>query len=319
MWLARGSSLLRSRDQGRSWEENARLPLGIAGHLAAATRVGRRLLRAGIHHFLPGRSDVLIANQHIFRREAGSDAFHCTARLHGSRPLAVATDGELICYGEYRGNAERSAVHVWGSLDLGRTWAPVWRFAEVRHVHGVFFDPFTRTFWVTTGDEDSEAGIWVTRDRFRTLDEVMRGNQQVRAVHLCFTAQYVYFGSDTPLARNHIYRLERCSGTIERLVEVGSSVFFGCTVGNHLFFSTAAEPSDINRSDRAELWHSADGNRWRLFRAVPKDRWPLRLFQYGQVRLPGGPGDEHHLLFTPFAAGGDQRTWIVPVASIGLP
>jgi hypothetical protein len=316
LWLARGTALFSSRDRGRSLSLEAQIPLHPWERVVGAFRLTRRMARAGVHHLLVGSAELAVVNRHIFRRGSGDGTFSRVERLNGLRPLSVATDGDLICYGEYRRNRARTPVHVWGSLDGGSTWQVLWRFLDVRHVHGVFFDAFTKSFWVTTGDEDTESWIWVTSDRFETLVRVIGGTQQSRAVSLCFTKDHVYYGSDTPLARNHIYRLARRTGNVERLQEVSSSVFFGCQVGEHLFFSTAAEPSRVNRCDRAEIWHSCNGERWRLLRWYMKDWWPIRVFQFGQIFFPSGPGDGQFLYFTPFATDGDQNTWILPVSDL---
>ena len=316
IWLARGSGLAVSRDQGQSWQPGGRIPAGLVGQLAASTPLGRRLARAGIHHFIPGNPDVACMNDSIFQRMTGDKKFTRVSTVAGSRPLALANDGELVCYGEYRSNAKRDSVHVWGASHGSATWHPLYRFRGVRHIHGVFFDPYDKKFWITTGDDDDEAGIWVSEDRFSTVEKVAGGSQQLRAVQLLFTEKHIYYGSDTPVAKNFIYRMERNSGRIECLQAVGSSVFFGCKVGDVLFLSTAAEPSEINRTDAVELWCSLDGERWSLLRTFAKDRWSLRYFQYGQVLFPAGPGDGENLYFTPFATEADQCTFKLPLSEI---
>ncbi|MDN5849337.1 MAG: hypothetical protein L0H63_06800, partial [Nitrococcus sp.] len=89
---------------------------------------------------------------------------------------------------------------------------------------------------------------------------------------------------------------------------VGGPVFYGCKVGQHLFFSTVVEQSAVNRSRWAEVWGSAQGGSWRLVRRYRKDLWPLKYFQYGQVLFPSGPGDDKHLWCTPMATKQDQQT-----------
>jgi hypothetical protein len=288
----------------------------VTGLLLASTRLGRRLGRAGIHHFIPGDPDIACANDYLLKREAGNRVFERVARVAGSRPLSMASDGELVCYGEYRSNRSRYAVHIWGNTDGDDRWRPLHVFTGVRHIHGVFFDPYENMFWVTTGDEDDEAGIWISNDRFATVERVAGGSQQLRAVQLLFTEDYVYYGSDTPVASNFIYRMESDSGRIECLQAVGSSVFYGCKVGEALFLSTAVEPSNINRTDAAELWCSLDGERWSLLRTLAKDAWSPRYFQYGQVLFPAGPGDGENLYFTPFATESDQVTISLPLSTV---
>lgn len=141
-----------------------------------------------------------------------------------------------VYYGEYRSNSEREPVHIWSLEKDGRKWKSVWHFENIRHVHGVFHDPYTDSIWVTTGDMDQEAGIWRTDDRFISLCRVVGGSQQLRAVQLLFNKDYVYFGSDTPDEKNFIYRMDREGKNLENLTPVGSSVFYGCKVGKKLFF-----------------------------------------------------------------------------------
>lgn len=317
-WLARGGKLLTSEDGGRSWHKRAVLGAGGARHVLCFQRLGRRLGRAGFHHLgLAGKdSGVAIANRHVFSLIPGEYKLTGGEPVAGSRPLKLCVGKDAVYYGEYRGNPERSPVHVWAADAKEMIWRPVWRFENVRHVHGVFFDPYTGAYWVTTGDEDNESAIWMSPDGFKSLEKIVGGSQRFRAIQLLFTNKYVYFGSDAPHEKNYIYRMDREGRSVEKLAEVGGSVFHGCKVGDKLFFSTAVEPSRVNSSRYAEVWGSADGINWRVVQRFKKDIWPMKYFQYGQVLFPAGPGDGKHLWMTPFAAKGDQRTFCVPVVRL---
>ena len=204
-------------------------------------------------------------------------------------------------YGEYRSNPERIPVSIFGSFDRGTNWQPVYSFSDVRHIHGVFYDEYEGCLWVTTGDEDQESAIWKSRNHFQTLEPILRGGQHARAVQLVFSERYVYFGSDTPLELNYIYRLDRRSGQAQRIKEVHGSVFWGCRAAGWVFFSTVVEPSECNQGRQAELWGSPDGLDWRSVASFRKDFWPMRYFQYGQIHLPQGSNQTGRLWFTPFA------------------
>ena len=307
-------------DGGRTWTPFARLPLSPAGRFKSAGRLPRRLWRATVYHVVPLRDGALVVFGHraIFR--IGADG-RCTgtAPLRGSRPLCVCATGGEVYYGEYRGNPERTPVHVWASRDEGATWTPVHAFRRIRHVHGVFADSHDGAIWITTGDSDAEAAIWRTRDRFGTVERVAGGSQQTRVVQLLFTRRYVYFGSDAPGDVNHLYRLHRADGSIERLQEVEGPVYYGCQAGGRLFFSTACEPATLPAARDVAVWSSADGERWQRFAVFRKDRWPTPLFQHGQVLFPGGPGapEADGVWLTPFATEGDQRSVELRFASPG--
>jgi hypothetical protein len=161
--------------------------------------------------------------------------------------------------------------------------------------------------WVTTGDLDAEAGLWRTRDDFRSLERIAGGSQAFRVVQLLFIPGAVLFGSDAPGEVNHLYRMDRRSGAVRAVQAVEGSVFYGVQTGEICAFGTVVEPSKVNRSREAVVWLSKDGgDSWHRGMAFRKDWLPTRLFQYGQVLFPAGPGDGNTLWLTPYGAQPDQ-------------
>ena len=319
-YASRRGVIYRSEDDGQTWSPFGRLPLTLAQRFKSSGRLSRRLFRAAVHHVIPLADGALVVFGYraIWRLDS---AGRCTGEsaLHGSRPLCVAIADDVVYYGEYHANPDGSPVHVWASSDRGATWAPIHRFTGVRHVHAVFRDPYDRALWVTTGDSDHAAGIWRTRDRFETVERVAGGSQQTRAVQLLFTREHVYFGSDAPAGGNHLYRLRRANGSIERLQTVEGPVYYGCRAGNRLFFSTACEPPTLRETRDVAVWSSADGQQWRRIAAFRKDGWPARLFQHGHVLFPAGPVtvEAEGVWLTPVAVDGDQQSLKIGVAAKG--
>jgi len=270
-----------------------------------------RLLRLGVHHLAHiDETTVVIANKECFLVD--NEKVEPVGALAGSRPMALCAGEGQIYYGEYRSNPERSPVHIYGFDFRDKAWRPVWAFKGVRHVHGVFFDPYRKSFWVTTGDTNEEVGIWRSDDQFQTLVKVAGGSQQFRAVQLLFTEDYVYFGSDAPSEPNYLYRMDREGKRVEQLARVGGSVFYGCRVGQALVFSTAVEPSEVNNRPFAEVWVSVDGLNWTKLREFKKDILPLKYFQYGQVLFPTICATSKDVLYcTPFATKGHGKTLIL--------
>ena len=73
--------------------------------------------------------------------------------------MSMTVDRQLrVLWGEYWANRERTEVHIVCSCDQGRSYEPVKTFSpgQVRHVHGVWQDPFEDGYWVLTGDEDKD-------------------------------------------------------------------------------------------------------------------------------------------------------------------
>lgn len=172
---------------------------------------------------------------------------------------------------------------------------------NIRHIHGIYQDPYSDLVWISTGDNDDECALFRTDISFEKLDKALSGSQQIRTIKLLFTKDYVYFGSDAPEEVNYIYRLSKETNKVEKLVEVGSTVFHGCKVGNWLFFSTAIEPSKTNLTKEAEVWGSPNGTDWKCLLKFKKDMLPMKGFQYGQIFFPVGKGNEEDLWISPFA------------------
>lgn len=299
LYLARGAHLFKSIDGGLSWDLWVVLPIGFWTRLAMRIGFLSRLLRLGVHHlnFLKEKAVVIVNKESFLIDSAG---VYPLGSLSGSRPLALCSAGDSLYFGEYRNNADRSAVCIWRLGPSALRWERAWCFEGVRHIHGVFFDKFSGSVWVTTGDADEESAIWRTRNQFKTLERVIGGTQQLRAVQLLFSRNYVYFGSDTPHEVNHIYQMSRSGNDVVRLAAVGGSVFFGCQVGNSFFLSTVVEPSGVNITPFAEVWRTDDGRFWRKVLEFEKDYLSMRYLQYGQVMFPNGDGDGKHLFCTPF-------------------
>ena len=313
--LARGVRLFESKDGGDSWTLLTILPIGPILRVKSSISLLSRLTRSGVHHFEAGdKQSLVVADKLTFCFDG--EVVKPLGELHGSRPMCLCSKNGVFYYGEYKINRERLPLHIWRWRAGQDAWLPVWTFSSVRHIHGVFHDPYTNALWVTTGDNDSEAAIWRTDDEFKTLRKVAGGSQQVRAVQLLFTSSHVYFGSDTPDEQNYIYRMDRCGNQLQRLSKVGGSVFYGCKVGECLFFSTAVEPSQTNYTRHAELWCSLDGSKWKKLSEFRKDIWSMRYFQYGQLLFPSGPGGAEHLYVYPFAVTNHGVTLKIEMSAI---
>jgi len=296
--------------------------LQLPGGARAYSRIHARLMRRGIHSLkiLHDGKILLVAKNVISVVDSANENIVRSFSIsRGSRPLFVCENqnGDLF-WGEYFRNKQRENVNIFMSCNQGKSWHVVYNFEanSIRHVHGVFCDPYDNRIWVTTGDEDHESAIWVTDDNFKSLDKIIGGNQQARALHLLLTNDYVYFGTDTPFEKNHIYRLDKNSGRVENLASVDTSVYWGTKVGDALFFSTAVEPSSANICEFASIWGSLDGKGWREVAKYKKDFWPWKYFQIGQIYLPQGNNTTGYLFYTPVATENDQTLQGISVADL---
>ena len=245
----------------------------------------------------------------LVTRTPDCDEFHVTHQIRrGTRPLHVtAVPSGRIYWGEYFDNRERAEVHIYVSADRGRTWHIAYTFpaGSIRHVHNIVYDRWGDCLWILTGDEGAECKVLRASCDLRSVDVVLAGNQQARAVAAIPTQTGLYLSTDTPFEKNHVYRLDR-KGNVERVGELASSSIYGCRVGEAIVFSTMIEPSAVNTGREVQLVGSKDGTNWHVLARWRKDNWPMRYFQYGNAFLPDGDNATNYLAATTIAVEPDD-------------
>jgi hypothetical protein len=315
LYASHGYKLLRARPKTNpdavEWQPVARYAPRWWRNLSASSRLTFRLFRDGFHALAtlaPGHIVAAVPGA-ILSVSPGEDEFRMSHRvLRGTRPLHIAvTPDDHVFWGEYFDNPDRDEVHIYASTDRGATWDVAYTFPRgaVRHVHNIIYDEWENCLWVLTGDNGPECRILRVSCDFKTVDTVLSGDQQARAVALVPTPNALYFSSDTPLEPNHIYRLDR-RGTLTELAPLSSSSIYGCRAGSGIFFSTMVEPSPVNLDSNVRLCGSRDGLDWRSLLQWQKDFWPMSFFQYGNAILPDGRNTTDFLAVTTIAVEGDD-------------
>ena len=316
LYASRGYHLLRAKitEQEISWQPVARYEPALWRRLSASHRLTFRLCRDGFHALAISSSGNLVAAVPgaIVSLAPGEKKFRVMHKiLRGTRPLHItATPNGRLYWGEYFDNAQRDEVHVYASDDSGSSWNIAYTFPKgaVRHVHNIVYDEWENCLWVLTGDNGKECRILKASCNFTQVDTVISGTQQARAVALLPTRDGLYFSSDTPLEQNYIHHLDR-RGNFTTQGKLNSSSIYGCHVGDAIFFSTMAEPGTVNPSNIVQLWGSLNGSDWKVLQQWKKDRWPMGLFQYGNVVLTDGKNTSNVLALTTVAIeGADLET-----------
>lgn len=314
LYAARGYELLRARILNASnltWQPVAQFRPGLRRRVSVRTRLTARLFRDGFHALAVPSSGALIAAVPgaIITLRPGESEFHRThSIIRGTRPLHItAVPGGAIYWGEYFANPTREDVYIYASTDAGTTWNVAYTFPKgnIRHVHNIVYDPWESCLWVLTGDYGDECRILRASCDFKSVDTVLQGNQQARAVALVPTEDGLYFSSDTPLESNYIYRLDR-QGALSQLAPISSSSIYGCRVGGQVFFSTMVEPSQVNRDQNVRIHGGNLSTGWPPLLSWQKDRWPMGLFQYGNAFLPDGDNTTTFLAATTAAVEADD-------------
>lgn len=230
LYASRGYALLRAdmTAENLEWQQVGTYRPVWWRKVTASSPLTFRLVRDGFHTLAVLSSGHLIAAVPgaIITLAPGETEFRISHRVvRGTRPLHITVTPEgHIFWGEYFDNAQRDEVHIYASTDCGASWNAAYTFPKraIRHVHNIVYDEWEDCLWVLTGDDAAECRILRASCDFRTVEMVMSGSQQARAVALVLTRDALYFSSDTPLDHNHIYRLDR-RGNLTRVADLSSS------------------------------------------------------------------------------------------------
>ncbi len=299
LWASSGNKIVRSEDQGKTFNFVAQYKREIVEYMVGVSRFSSRFFRIGFHAALPLQNGGILAivRKRILRCSPGESEFNSVFDVHrGSRPLNIChVPNGGIFFGEYFTNPYRDEVHVYGSLDDGKTWDIVYTFSPgtIRHIHGIFYDEYRKGCWILTGDCGDECRIIFTNDNFKTLETVIAGNQKARAVSVIPLKDGLIIPTDTPQEQNLIQWLDPETGQLEERFRLPGSAFYTGQAGNYLLVSTIVEPSQVNLNNHAVLFFSNDeGHNWIELYRQKKDKWSLKYFQYGAFILPVGKNPE---------------------------
>lgn len=313
LYASRGYELLAARADSAQfkWRTVGRYRPEWWRNFTSLNRLSFRLMRDGFHALaiLPSGNIVAAAPGAILTLPPGETEFRVTHRVtRGTRPLHITgTPDGRVFWGEYFDNPQRDEVYIYASADQGMTWAVAHTFSRgaIRHVHNILYDRWENCLRIFTGDYGAECRILRASLDFSSVEEVVAGSQQTRAVAAVVNEDGLYFATDTPLEQNFLYYLSR-RGRVERVGELPSSSIYACKNRRGMFFSTMVEPSEVNPSRSVELFGSSDGAQWRSLAAWEKDPWPMKFFQYGNAFLPDGENATDFLAVSTLAVAGED-------------
>lgn len=291
--------------------------------VGARSRLVQRLLRYMFYNVLKiGDATFLVS----FDREIGilEDGVIRTlpGRGRASRVLrgacAQAADG-AIYFGEYLDNSRREPVSIFRYSPGNPRIEEAYRFSAgaVRHVHGVYRDPFTNDLWCVTGDRNAECQILRSPDHFVTLEVIGGGDETWRCVSLLFTRNAVYYATDAEFRQNHIYRLDRSTNRRDQLAAIEGPCYYTHSAGEELYFAVTAELCPSQVGDEAVLWRLHEDTGSARVARFRKDRLSVRYFMPGTLHFPNGPGDGSNIYFGVVGVEGDGTTFSLPLNSSG--
>lgn len=312
IWATRGYDIYHSSDNGKVFTKKYRIPISFTNiYFIGNSRLLRKLLKRTIFNeikVLTSGTIIAFAGGKIMRLAKNDKYFKIVhyLRHHGKDvgmgifPAGLEVDSKnKIYYGEYFKNTKRENVKIFYSSDDAKTWNEFYNFAskEIKHIHGLFYDKYTDTMWVTTGDYNNEVIIGYFDKDSRDLKIVTRGIQEHTAISLLFTRKYVIWGSDTPFLSSYIFRYDRSDKNIIKQKELNSMGWYNLKFNNNFMaISTAVVGSKDKKitDGNSAIWISDNGKEWKkIFEFRRKKKSPIQT----QIRFPRAR-NAHDLIFT---------------------
>ena len=165
LWATHGMVAYRLREDESKFVRQYHIPTGFSIFWFRNFSIVRRLtLRPECVELLsmPNGEACAMSAGHMWYRPPHGESFRETLNLphYGlSTGQGVRNDGLVrlsngnILVGEYFMNINRSNVKIYASKDNGKTWQVAYIFepGQIRHVHAVQQDPYTKKTWICTG------------------------------------------------------------------------------------------------------------------------------------------------------------------------
>ncbi len=319
-YLSKRNVLFHSKTLKPPFEKIAAIDAPSWKQLASNFRLAQRLLRFQVTNVIPLINCDLFVT---FDKTVGIVRGGKYQTLEGlNRPCrvlrsacAVDANGNIF-FGEYLANDERGEMRVYKYRTGEDSLEVIYTFPanSIKHIHGIYFDEFTKSLFCLTGDDEKECQILQTFDEFKTIQAVGQGDETWRAVSLVFTENALFYGMDAEFRANHIYKFDRETNERKSLGEVNGTVFYSKTLGEDLFFTTTAENAPSQTENVAAIWNVNSAGKCEEIIKFKKDRWHPTLFQFGTIHFPCFSRLKDELYFHLVGVKGDNQTFKISKA-----
>ena len=255
--------------------------------------ITRRLRRLFFYNIIPISNDKFFVS---FNKKIGIISKNKYEEIKGLKKptrilrnaCAVDQDGGIF-FGEYFPNTNRDEVIIYylpnNSVNLEVCF--VFKKNNVRHVHGIYLDPFTNYIWVVTGDNKNECKIFFTKDKFKNIKIIGQGDESWRAISIIFEKDFIYYGTDAEFSQNYIYKLNKANYKREIMRMVDGPIYYSKKIGKNKVFIVTAEGSPSQKTNKLDILYFDKNNKFTPIKSYLKDFWPIQ-FMPGTIQLSNG-------------------------------
>lgn len=282
-------------------------------HVKESNRLLARLFRRDIKTscILESGDVFFFKDKHLYRfsKETTKLEKLYTLQQEVSIPLnitpALEETGCTVIWGDYSSNPARKEVNLWGVKD-GEKPTVIYQFSagSVRHIHNIIPDWTGNGYYIFTGDNDPQAGIYYADSSFHSIEPILIGIQQARAVQGFCIENGILYATDSVTEQNYICKLEKKEEWHHDIITPinGSCIYATCREKVFYFSTTVESPETDGQnkilamistkrgagilSDKVQVIAVDDKFNTCSIAEFEKDFLPYKLFQYGAVTFP---------------------------------
>ncbi len=270
LWATRGMIIYRLKSGENRFEKIGHVPIGFSLLWLNNFRFFRLLTNKPecIEMTLTGKGQIcVLSGRYIWHSPDHGLNFHRAMRLDhygfgiGRGILCnglLSIKNNMVFFGEYFRNKDRSQVKIYRSHDGGLTWEVAYVFepGRIKHIHALQEDPYTGKLWICTGDTNIESMIGWSDDNFENITLVGQGSQIWRSTQLVFTEEAVYWGTDSgSINVAGIYRLDRQTNALTKITDTQGAIMFGTRLSKGtVVFSSDREGFPNERDIKTRLF-----------------------------------------------------------------
>lgn len=285
---------------------SVKIPIGNKKTIFMLLRIGRRALRLDKANatFIEDKKIVIIVYYgKIYRYNLEKKYLEVVHQLRQSRNtlhMAFANSKEYLFIGEYGNNKENVGVPIWRGEKDGKEWKKIYEFSpnKIKHVHGVYTDPYSNNIWVTTGDFEGQCWIIKADVNFKNLEWIGTGEQKYRSINLIFEKEKVCWAMDSPLEESFIFIMNRKTKEIERVegINLPGPVWYMKKLEDGYLIQTSIEKGVGVKGKYANVYFSSDLKNWKILKSFKKDLLPMPEFKNGVIAFADGRQNKSHFL-----------------------
>lgn len=226
-----------------------------------------------------------------------------------SEVINFCSTKDSVYWGDYGRNSQLREVSTYClrltayGLQLNNVYT--FEAGTVRHIHNIVKNG--DGFLLFVGDNENQAGIYRVNGDWTEVKPWKVGEQKYRAVVGWPYQGGVLYATDSVETENHIRHIA-ADGKEKDLVSLNGSCIYGCETKDYYLFSTTVEPHEggglkslfvdslgggVKSRDVTIVAVSKKDLYIRQVASFKKDRWPMKLFQYGRCIFAGGQQDSN--------------------------